>query len=401
MKYFASGILASLLLSVPARSAGSDELSRAKSKVAFVYARLTGGLKPSPNELNTWAAQVVAATDKRAALLSIADEAVKMDSFYSVTVLDFAQLESNKDRALLDEAGTLSDLTATVVGLTRDEKDYRTILYDDIIYVPARAAYDAGSNTIYDILNTSVKNGTAQLSTSLKASTQTETTGLSVQAGIFTLRGFGSKYYEAGTNRGPVRFTFINYVCRDMEDLSDITVDTNSIRRDVDRKPGNDPAKFVNECRGCHFALDPMAGAFAFYDYIPPLKVTDAAPLLIATTPNAKTNRNNAVFPGGMTVKDDSWENNWLNSDIYKDLWEPSKAKGKGVKEFGEMIAATKMFPECMAKRAFKTICLGDGVKAIDKASIEKLSSDFVKGSYNMKALFKNAAVECGSRIGQ
>ena len=400
MKYFLTAALMSLTLCPYAFSAGSGELEKARSQVSFVYQRLTGGLKPAHTDLNTWTAKFMASPDKKAALLAVAEEAIKIDAFYSVTVLNFAQQESNKDRALSDDPGALSDLTATIVGMVRDEKDYRSILYDDIVYIPDGATYSSGNNKAYDALATAVKNGSASLSDSLKETTQTAVTGLPLQAGIFTLRGFGSTFYEAGTSRGPVRFSFINYICRDMEKLSDINVNSNSIRRDVDRAPGGDAANFVNECRGCHFALDPIAGAFANIDFIPPSKPLDDAAIKISTLPTDKTNRNNTVFPEGMKVVDDSWVNNWFASEVYKGLWDGTKPKGKGIKEFGEMIASTKMFPDCMAERVFHNVCLGDAVKAGERLTIEGLSAGFVKSGYNMKSLMKNAAVECGSQIG-
>jgi len=58
------------------------------------------------------------------------------------------------------------------------------------------------------------------------------------------------------------------------------------------------------------------------------------------------------------------------------------------------------MFPECMAKRVYKTVCLKDGRTASDKASITELSEHFVNASFNMKDLFKQTAVECAAKIG-
>jgi hypothetical protein len=404
MKHFASGLLVTLLLSMPAFSAGTDDLSKAKAQVAFVYKRLAGA--PASNaDIDTWGAGLVAAADKTAYLTDVvAKAATENDKFYSVTVLNFAQIEASEDRSLADGSGAtnsigvLNDLTATVIGMVRDEKDYRTILSDDILYVPNGQTYAPGNNTIYDNFYATVKSGTP-LAAGLTATTQTGATGLTVQAGIFTLRGFGSVYYDAGTNRAPFRFTMMNYVCRDLEDLSDVSRADIYVRRDVDRAPGGDATKYRTECVGCHAGMDPLANAFSYYNFVPPAQANQAAAITIATAPVAKVNQNNDVFPGGAVVSDDSWMNLWLEGTNAALGWDATKNKGNGVKSFGEMLASSKMFPECMAKRVYKTVCLKEGTSTADKAAISKLAGEFSK-TFNMKDLFKDAAVDCGSQIG-
>jgi hypothetical protein len=321
-----------------------------------------------------------------------------------VTVLNFAQIEASEDRSLSDGSGptnsigVLNDLTATVIGMIRDEKDYRAILSDDVLYIPTGATYAPGTNAIYDTLYANVKNG-APLGSALTATTQTGATGLTVQAGIFTLRGFGSVYYDAGTNRAPFRFALLNYTCRDLEDYSDVSRADIYVRRDVDRAPGGDATKYRTECVGCHAGMDPLANAFAYYNFVPPAQANQAAAITIATAPVAKVNQNNDVFPGGAVVTDDSWMNLWLEGTNSALGWDATKTKGNGVKSFGEMLASSKMFPECMAKRVYKTVCLKEGTSNTDKAAISKLAGEFSK-TYNMKDLFKDAAVDCGSKIG-
>jgi len=387
-----------LLLSMPAFSAGTDDLSKAKAQVAFVFKRLAG-IPALAADIDAWGAGLVAAPDKAVYLNDVvAKAATENDKFYSVTVLDFAQLEANKDRALEDGVGVLNDLTATIIGMVRDEKDYRTILSDDVLYIPTGATYAPGNNTVYDTLYGTVKNGAA-LGSALTATTQTGATGLAVQAGIFTLRGFGSVYYEAGTNRGPLRFTGVNYLCRDLEDLSDVSRSDVFVRRDVDRAPGGDATKYRTECVGCHAGMDPLTKAFAKFDFVPAAAANAAAPITIAAAPVIKVNRNNDVFPGGAIVTDDAWTNLWIEGTNSALGWDASKKSGTGVKSFGEMLAATKMFPECMAKRVYKTVCLKDGTAAADKEAIGRLAAEFSK-TYNMKELFKDAAVDCGTKIG-
>jgi hypothetical protein len=398
MKHFASGLLVTMLLSMPAFSAGTDDLSKAKAQAAFVFKRLAG-VPASAADIETWGAGLAAAADKTAYLTDVvAKAATEVDSFYSVTVLNFAQIEGSEDRALGDGPGVLTDLTATIIGMIRDDKDYRGILSEDVLYVPTGQTYAPGNNTIYDNLFNTVKNG-APLASALTATTQTGATGLTVQAGIFTLRGFGSVYYDAGTNRAPFRFTMMNYVCRDLEDLSDVSRADIYVRRDVDRAPGGDATKYRTECVGCHAGMDPLANAFAYFDFVPPANANQQAAITIAAAPTPKTNQNNDVFPGGAVVSSDAWLNLWLEGTNSALGWDPTKTKGNGVKSFGEMLASSKMFPECMAKRVYKTVCLKEGTSTTDKAAIAKLAADF-STNYNMKDLFKDAAVDCGSKIG-
>ncbi|MFY7929001.1 MAG: hypothetical protein ACOVS5_09015 [Oligoflexus sp.] len=398
MKHYASGLLVTLLLSLPAYAAGTDDLSKARAQVSFIYKRLAG-IPPLATDLESFATKLAGAADKDAVLLEVADAAVNTDSFYSKTVLDFAQPESNEERELNDAAGTLSDLTATIIGHVRDGKDYRTILYGDSLYIPNGQTYSPDNNTIYDTFYNQVKAGTAQLAAGLTEVPQAATTGLGQSAGIHTLRGFGSVYYDAGTNRAPLRFTYLNYTCKDMEDFSDVTRSDVFVRRDVERAPGGDPAKFKTECVGCHAGMDPQANAFAYVNFVAGQQAGTGR-IQFATAPVAKVNQNNDVFPTGAIVTDDSWMNLWLEGTNASAGWDASKKSGKGIKSWAEMIASTKMFPDCMAKRAYKVVCLRDASSSRDKAAVSQLSTEFVNSGYNMKELFKAAAAECASKIG-
>ena len=63
------------------------------------------------------------------------------------------------------------------------------------------------------------------------------------------------------------RFTMINHLCHDMETVMDTTRPTDRIRQDVARSPGGDSRMFLNNCVGCHSGMDPMAQAFAYYNF--------------------------------------------------------------------------------------------------------------------------------------
>ncbi len=380
---------------------GQDALKVARAKVSTVYKRLAS-VPPTAAEIETWAqayAGAKSAAEKRAALATVAQAATENDYFYSRTVMNFADPETNEGEELLER--NLSDYTATIVGSIRDELDYRTILYDDIVYVPAAGLnlpYSANDNNSYATLETQVITGQAPLAASLTQSTQTAVTGLPLQAGIYTLRGYGSVFYNDGTNRAPFRYTLINYLCADLEELSDVTRPDIYVRRDVDRTPGGDGEKFRTECVGCHAGMDPQTKAFAFMDFAPGNDEGTGA-VTYSQTPVPKVNRNNDTFPNGAPVEDDAWLNTWYegtNSDVG---WSQTIKSGNGPKSWGQAMSDTTMFPECMAQRVYEVVCLRDDSSNLAKADIKTLSQTFIQDNYNMKKLFQNAAVTCGENL--
>ena len=53
----------------------------------------------------------------------------------------------------------------------------------------------------------------------------------------------------------------------DMEQVHDTSIIPDRIRQDVSRSPGGDSRVFLNNCIGCHAGMDPLAQAFAYYNY--------------------------------------------------------------------------------------------------------------------------------------
>jgi hypothetical protein len=87
----------------------------------------------------------------------------------------------------------------------------------------------------------------------------------------------------------------MNFLCRDMEQLHDITLFVDRICQDVTRSPGGDSQIFHTTCAGCHTGMDPMTGAFAYFDW-------DATQMRVVHTPGQvrpKYRQNANVFPYG------------------------------------------------------------------------------------------------------
>ena len=187
-------------------------------------------------------------------------------NFYNVTLKNFAAPWTNRDRSIFVP---LNDYIATVIGLIRDDEPFNELLSRDITYrgqgniVPAQPS--ANNNTHYEQL----ERNNINLRDELVATTQSSVNNIppSATAGVLTSRAAAEAFFVAGTNRAMFRFTMLNHFCTDMEQLHDPALSPDRIRQDVSRSPGGDSRLFLNNCIGCHTGMDPMAQAFAYYDY--------------------------------------------------------------------------------------------------------------------------------------
>ena len=244
-----------------AQQAAADPLSRNQAK--RMYDRLTG-TPPSPavlDQLETKVQQVGLADTALFIVDNTADP--RSSNFYSVTLKNFATPWTNRDRTVF---APLNDYTATVIGMVRDDKDFRGILSDDILYVGnASPAYSATDNAHYEAL----ESNNADLRAVLQPRAQSSLNGLPPEAtaGVITSRAASEAFFIDGTNRAMFRFTLLNHLCRDMEQVHDTSRPPDRIRQDVTRSPGGDSSVFLNNCIGCHSGMDPMAQAFAYYNY--------------------------------------------------------------------------------------------------------------------------------------
>src|SRR3979490_525505 len=98
---------------------------------------------------------------------------------------------------------------------------------------------------------------------------QSATDGTPVQAtaGLISTRGAAAAFFINGTNRAMFRFTMMNHLCSDLQTIMDNTSPLDRIRQDVTRSAGGDSGLFLNNCIGCHSGMDPMAQAFAYYNF--------------------------------------------------------------------------------------------------------------------------------------
>ncbi len=187
------------------------------------------------------------------------------------------------------------------------------------------------------------------------------------------------------------RFTMINHLCHDMEAVQDITRPTDRIRQDVARSPGGDSRIFLNNCVGCHSGMDPMAQAFAYYNF----DATAGTLGYTANTVQPKYLINSTNFTPGFVTPDDSWQNRWRagpNSVLGFDATLPGS--GNGAKTLGQELAASDQFAECQVEKVFQAVCYRAPANAADRSAVTTIKANF-KNGYKLKQVFADTALYC------
>jgi len=324
--------------------------------------------------------------------LEAAYRAMDNPNFYNVTLKNFAAPWTNRAG---DVFVPLNDYVATVVGMIRDDIPFNTLLSNNIIYVGADSlglpAYSNNNNAHYEAL----ENNGYDMMTGLEQRVQSNVTGLPPQAtaGIITTRAAAEAFFVAGTNRAMFRFTMINHMCNDMEQVHDANLVPDRIRKDVSRSPGGDSRLFLNSCIGCHTGMDPLTGAYAYYNF-------DEASGSIEYTPGVvqpKYFNNEENFPGGYQTVDDSWINYWREGQNRFLGWNPAgQSSGNGAKSMGQELGDSDAFAACQVKKVFRAVCLRQPEDATDRNQVDQMVASFKSGGlYSMKQTFAEAAVYC------
>ena len=288
----------------------------------------------------------------------------------------------------------LNDYTATVIGMVRDDVPFDQVLSGDILYVGSSGlglpAVSASNNDHYAAMETRGVN----LLTGLQRTTQSGVYGTppAATAGVITSRAAAQSFFIAGTNRAMFRFTLLNYMCRDMEEVQDTSRPPDRIRQDVSRSPGGDARLFLNNCVGCHSGMDPMAQAFAYYTF------DDVQGRMVYTggSVQEKYFHNDTTFAFGFRTPDDSWENRWRKGHNALLGWDPAlPGSGSGAKSLGQEFGASDAFATCQVEKVFHTVCLRAPQDAADRSEITSMASSFRSSGYRLKQAFADAATYC------
>lgn len=394
-------MMACLFVCVSAEAGPREQAKRIHDRIA--------GVPPSALVLDEMASIIESGPGSEAEnALTAAFVAMQHPDFYRTTLKNFATPWTNRDFNIF---APLNDYTATVIGIIRDDIDFRQILFADIIYVGAAgtgvSAYSTTNNQHYEAL----EDGGFNLSVDLQQQTQSSLTGIpaAATAGVMTTRAAAKAFFLAGTNRAMFRFTLINHLCRDLEQVSDITGVPDRIRQDVTRSPGGDSRLFRNNCIGCHSAMDPMTQAFAYYDYEYDSDVDpegDAGRLVYniqgsidpdtGTRVVSKYHNNKNNFPYGFITENDDWDNYWRTGRNRNLMWDQTlSGSGSGAKSLGEELANSGAFASCQMTKVFKEVCLRDAIDATDRNQIAGMVATFTGSGYQLKQSFAAAAAYC------
>ena len=364
----------------------SDAFAGDRERAKRIHDRLAG-VPPTDTVLADMQSDVLAGNPELAAITAMDNPA-----FYSVTLKNMATPWTNRDQTVF---APLNDYTATFIGMVRDDVPMNTALSADLLYIgsgPGIPAYSPSNNNHYEAL----ENNGVDLQANLVGTTQSALLGLptAATAGLMTTRAAAEAFLILGTNRANFRYTLLNHLCVDMEQVKDTTLIPDRVRQDVSRSPGGDSRIFLNNCVGCHSGMDPMAQAFAYYNFDDNTRVMQYTPGQV----QPKYGINSGTFAYGFITPDDSWDNYWRDGQNQLLGWSSSPSfpgTGNGAKSMGEELANSDAFAYCQVRKVFKNVCLRDPVDPTDNARIDTMVLSFRGNSYRLKQVFAEAAAYC------
>ena len=119
MKFLSLSIVATTVFSATATAGDREQAKRIHDRIA--------GVPPTASVLDSMAADIASGNPSQAAYTAMDNTA-----FYDVTLKNLAAPWTNE---AMSSFVPFNDYTATVVGLVRDDADFRTLLYGDIVYI--------------------------------------------------------------------------------------------------------------------------------------------------------------------------------------------------------------------------------------------------------------------------
>jgi hypothetical protein len=391
MRQLARGTAAALALALLGTAAFAANPNA--NQAARMYNRIAG-VPPSATVLSA-----MMGTDAVSAALMATND----PKFYNDTIRNLAAPWTNRDQSVFVP---LNDYTATVVGMVRDNIPFNQLLSADMIYIANASAtstyslpaYSPANNNLYQAMD----DANVDLFTALTQTTQSSITGIptAATAGVMTTRGAASAFFVNGTNRAMFRFTVLNHLCNDLPSVMDTTRPPDRIRQDVTRSPGGVSSLFLTNCVGCHSGMDPMAQAFAYYNFAYPASEIGATAwpvgqiVYTAGQVQPKYFINNTNFPQGFVTPNDSWDNRWRSGPNQVLGWAPGGGSGQGAKSLGVELASSQAFASCQVTRVFKDVCLRAPSSAADVSAVNGMITSFQSG-YNLRQVFAASAAYC------
>jgi hypothetical protein len=373
------------LLACVATAASANERDQAKR----IHDRIAG-VPPSEATLAQMEALVAANN-----ALGAANIATQNRSFYDVTLKNMAVPWTNRDQTVF---APLNDYVATFIGMVRDDVPFNTALSADLTYTVNGVTPAASASNNDHYANAEINN--VDLMTNLRSGAQSTVQGIPVAAtaGFLTSRAASEAFFIDGTNRAMFRFTMMNHMCRDMEQVHDTSLPPDMIRQDVSRSPGGDSRIFLNNCIGCHSGMDPLARAFAYYDFDNGTPEAPGTMRLVYTpgTVQSKYYNNDTNFAPGFRTPDALWVNRWRTGQNSLLGWSSAlPGSGDGAKSMGEELANSRAFAQCQVEKVFKTVCFRAPGNDADRGEVTAMTNRFIANGYRLKQVFAEAAVHC------
>lgn len=375
-----------LLLGVGVAQAGS--LERAKR----MHDRLAG-VPPSDFVLGEMQRLIDEGNPRAAAEMALANP-----NFYNTVLKNYVTPWTNEEQTVY---APLNDYTATVIGIIRDRRSFKEVLTGDTIYVGANQSpgYSFSSNAHYEALEASgadlsdpnvlVRRLQSELSPNWLTADEA--------AGVITTRAAGKAFFVDGTNRAMFRFTMINHMCRDMEGLQDAALPNDRIRQDVTRSPGGDSEIFLNTCSGCHSGMDPLSGAYAYFNWVGDQETGRVEYTRGDVQDKYLINAN--TFPFGFVTTNDHWVNYWRSGPNSILGWRTPEAEGFGPKSLGQQIADSEGFSRCHVEKVFERVCFRPPSDLDDRIEVENVREDFETNGYDMLDVFADVATYCSEGL--
>lgn len=249
-----------------------------------LYERMTGV------KVSTKKAEVIAVAEEisKGNHSAAAKRVAESSEFINVQIKNLALRLSNKDESV---KVPLSDFSALIMGIVRDNRDFRDVLTSDYYYelggVPnaadkrtrffSQTNFTVPDSTFVDIAKALVFKPQQELVFTAydTPKAQSELTVDVVEgrpfkdaAGVLTTRTFAERNFGGGTNRRAVEFSLKQFLCVSMADAADSNASDQFVGRDVERFPAGDHNKYLTSCKSCHSVMDGMRGAFAKMDFV-------------------------------------------------------------------------------------------------------------------------------------
>jgi hypothetical protein len=327
-------------------------------------------------------------------VIAAAMTAMDNAGFATITLKNFAAPWTNRDQSVFV---ALNDYTALVIGMVINNQPFSEILTADRLYVDASQSLPSpSSNAHYETLETRMRqpgfDPMTQLVEVAQSTAYSPILPPQAAAGVMTTRAASEAFFVAGTNRAMFRFTLMNHMCMDLEQVHDTSIVPDRIRQDVSRSPGADSRVFLNNCIGCHAGMDPLAQAFAYYnfnDVSGSIEYTDGVV-------QPKYFNNEETFADGFVTPDNSWSNYWREGQNALLGWDPGlPGEGTGARSLGAELAGSRAFAVCQVNKVFNAVCLRDPQDAADRSRVDTMTNSFIGNSYNLKQVFAESAEYC------